>query len=154
MTKTIVVGLDGSSASRASFHRAIEEAVYREAEVLAVHIYSYPIMTGYEIAFAVDYEAAEQGAQEWVAKEITRLDAEYEVDFPVPVRTEVMCGHAGGKLIEAARGAEMIVLGSRGYGGFRGLLLGSVTTYVVHHLPCALLVVPAPDETDDTDKTE
>ncbi len=148
MTKTIVVGLDGSDASREAFHRAVQEAVYRDGEVLAVHIYSYPIMTGYEIAFAVDYEAAEQGAKEWVAKELTRLDESYEVDFPVPVRTDVLCGHAGGKLIEAARGADMIVLGSRGYGGFRGLLLGSVTTYVVHHLPCPLLVVPVAEQAD------
>ncbi len=145
MSQTVVVALDGSEASREAFHRAVEEAGYRNAEVLAVHVYEYPSLTGYESAMTVNLETLKHAAEAWMTAELAHLDSSYEADVPVDVRTDVRCGHPGGQLIEAAQDADLLVLGSRGYGGFRGLLLGSVTTYCVHHLPCAVLVVPARD---------
>jgi nucleotide-binding universal stress UspA family protein len=57
------------------------------------------------------------------------------------VSTEVLEGHAGERLIALSREADLLVVGSRGHGGFMGLLLGSVTTYVVNHALCPVVVV-------------
>jgi nucleotide-binding universal stress UspA family protein len=59
----------------------------------------------------------------------------------VEVTTEVIEGHAGERLIALSKEAELLVVGSRGHGGFMGLLLGSVTTYVVNHAVCPVVVV-------------
>ncbi|NNE72777.1 MAG: universal stress protein [Acidimicrobiales bacterium] len=145
---TIVVGVDGSEASRAAFHRAIEEAVWRNANVRAVHVYEVPALTGFEM-LAIDANSYREQADKWLTEELQYLSRSYEADFPVEVTGEISTGHLGVNLIRAAQNATMLVLGTRGLGGFRGLLLGSVTTYCVHHLPCPLLVVPDPTNTPE-----
>ena len=59
----------------------------------------------------------------------------------VEVVTEVLEGHAGEQLIRLSQDADLLVVGSRGHGGFVGLLMGSVTTYVVNHALCPVVVV-------------
>jgi nucleotide-binding universal stress UspA family protein len=61
----------------------------------------------------------------------------------VPVVPRVVQGHPAQVLLEAARGARLLVVGSRGYGTLAGVLLGSVSQHCVQHAPCAVLVVPA-----------
>jgi nucleotide-binding universal stress UspA family protein len=63
-------------------------------------------------------------------------------DQPLPgLRREVREGGAARVLIEASRGATMLVVGSRGHGGFTGLLLGSVSSNVAEHAPCPVLII-------------
>jgi nucleotide-binding universal stress UspA family protein len=59
----------------------------------------------------------------------------------VPVSTHVGAGGPASVLVETGRGAELLVIGSRGLGGFRGLLLGSVTQQVIAHAPCPVVVI-------------
>lgn len=141
----VVVGLDGSESSRIAFHQAIAEAEWREAKVVAVHAVSYPTTVGYEFGQA-DLDALHSNGVALMKEELDKLAADYGGQFPVAVESEIVMGHTGVELMRMAEGhdgerAELVVVGSRGLGGFRGLLLGSVTTYLTHHLPCRLLIV-------------
>ncbi|MEE9416972.1 MAG: universal stress protein [Acidimicrobiales bacterium] len=152
----IVVGLDGSQCSRKAFHEAVREATWRDAGLVVVHVVSYPVMSGYEFSARIDLDALLSRGDKLLEDELAILESEYDGSFPVAVERRVVMGHTGVEMMRAANGegrddgetAELVVLGSRGYGGFRGLMLGSVTTYAAHHLSCALLVVPA-DSTED-----
>lgn len=144
----IVVGLDSSDTSRQAFHHAIKEAQWRDGSLLAVHAVSVPVSTGYDYPGLHDDVIAL--GQEVLVKEIETLEVTYPDGFPVDVETRLVTGHPGAQLIATAtdidgEAAELVVLGSRGFGGFKGLLLGSVSTYAVHHLSCPLLIVPSID---------
>ncbi len=139
---TVVVGLDGSEASRMAFHVAVNEAKTRHCRVRAVHAWPYPVSTIYQ-AVHVDVESLADSAKLWMAGEIDSLSKVYRDGFPVDVGTTELPGHAGSILVEQAADAELLVLGARGLGGVRGLMAGSVSTYCLHHIPCSLLVVPA-----------
>ncbi len=148
MTMTfVVVGLDGSSTSRAAFAEAVQEAEWRGAIVLALHVVGIPVTIGAEYGAMIDIDLLREGGRELLANELAELEKGYEGGFPVPVDSKMVMGHAGVELIKAAEEgengvAELVVLGSRGLGGFKGLLLGSVTTYAVHHLSTRLLILP------------
>ena len=144
----VVVGLDSSETSHRAFREAIKQAEGRGGSVLAVHVVSMPVSTGYDYAGLMS-DLSRVG-EEVLEKEIKALESEYSGGFPVEVKTKMTTGHAGAQIIATANDAgdgpaEMVVLGSRGHGGFKGLLLGSVSTYAAHHLTCPLLVVPATD---------
>ena len=94
----------------------------------------------------VDVEALRVAGQSVLHDEVTRLAQDYPDGVPVEMKSLVRLGHAGSELInigdEEGVDVELTVVGSRGYGGFRGLIVGSVTTYLVHHLETPLLIVP------------
>jgi nucleotide-binding universal stress UspA family protein len=151
----IVVGLDGSNTSRKAFREAIREATWRECSLQALHVTNYPIMNAYAYSY-LDLEALRRAGRTFLDEELALLADEYDGAFPVPVEHEAVLGHPGVEITRAAEGtdeahAELVVLGSRGLGGIRGVLLGSVTTYAIHHLPCEILVVPAQDEDPEDD---
>jgi len=67
-----------------------------------------------------------------------------EVAAPVAVLPRVIAGHPAEVLLQAADGAQLLVVGSRGHGTFAGILLGSVSQHCVQHPPCPVAVIPAP----------
>ena len=95
----------------------------------------------------IDLEEIRRSGQEALDAHVADVAATYDGGFPVDVVTRVVIGHTGTQILEAAEDtdAELVVLGSRGLGGFRGLMVGSVTTYAIHHLRTRLLVIPAHD---------
>ncbi len=144
----VVVGVDGSGNARRALRTAIAEAEWRSAGVLAVHVVHYPLMIGVGDAAVVDLGALEEAGRAALERELRIVEDEYPDGFPVQVRSVVRLGHVGSQLLcvnhyEEDANVVLTVTGTRGMGGFRGLLVGSTTTYLVHHLKTPLLVVPA-----------
>jgi nucleotide-binding universal stress UspA family protein len=138
----IVAGIDGSDASKDALRWAVDEAKLRGADVIAVHAWQVPPPVpslgpapGVEVVEIIPQleEAAETLVQSVVA-EVVGDGSDVKVEA---VATE---GPAGNVLIEAAKGAEMLVVGSRGHGGFVALLLGSVSQQVAAHAQCPVLI--------------
>ncbi len=139
-SQTIVVGIDGSEASKAALRWAAQEARLRHARVQAVHAWwIYPMLRPGSLP------APDQGvgddATELVRTFITEtLGEKPDVEItPVSVQGE----QASAALVDAAEGADLLVVGSRGAGGFSGLLLGSVSQQCAHHARCPVVIVRA-----------
>jgi nucleotide-binding universal stress UspA family protein len=132
----IVVGVDGSEGSQGALEWAAQEAQYRNAELHIVSAWLYPISMGYTVP--VDAEPFEKSAQE-----IGEQAAAYvHKTWPeVQVRVEVREAQPALTLVEASTGADMLEVGTRGLGGFRGLLLGSVSQHCAHHARCPIVIV-------------
>jgi nucleotide-binding universal stress UspA family protein len=134
----IVVGIDGSEPSQRALRWAVEEARLRRVTLEIVHAWhlpsagGYPYLTGY-----MDIELFEKDAQQVVDQAL----AEVGVAGVPEVQRLVVEDTAGRALLDAAKGAEMVVLGSRGRGGFAGLLLGSVGLQVATHATCPVVVI-------------
>jgi nucleotide-binding universal stress UspA family protein len=95
--------------------------------------------TGYEVAVP-DPSDLEAASRTMIDAAVDQVRADGALDG-LESSIEVVEGHAGERLISLSRQAELLVVGSRGHGGFMGLLLGSVTTYVVNHAECPVVVV-------------
>ena len=143
--KQIVVGVDGSATSRAALRWAIAEGRRHGASVTAVNAWHDPY-TGSALPFApglVDPTSYRAVAERLVD---SIIDGEDLTGLPESVRRVVVHDSAAHALVEAAENADLLVVGSRGRGGFAGLLLGSVSQQVIHHAPCPVLVLPPVDE--------
>jgi nucleotide-binding universal stress UspA family protein len=144
----IVVGVDGSASAQRALVAAVGQAKLAEAELKVVYVVVLPAMSGYEFG-PIDLQDMNQAGEKIVKKAIDELTASFDGNLPVPVSSEVLTGHVGIEMLRSAEaddGAAMVVAGSRGYGGFRSLMLGSVTTYLAHHLTCPLLIIPSEPE--------
>lgn len=124
----VVVGTDGSAASDAALGFGFEEAALRGAPLLAVcALADAPGSLGGVLKLQEDVEQA-----------ITRHEKEHP---EVTVLRQVAQGGARAALLAAAHDAQLLVAGSRGRGGIKGMLLGSVSQAVLHHAPCPVTVV-------------
>lgn len=137
----IVVGIDGSHHARQALEWAVKHAAAEHAPltVLTVHPVAGGAWLGTPIIDTQDSEQAEtarQSAQDAVDTVIKELDVR-----PSDVTVRAVSGMPAQALIEASRDADVIVVGSRGTGGFAGLLTGSVSSQVVNHAACPVVVV-------------
>jgi nucleotide-binding universal stress UspA family protein len=136
----VVVGIDGSPASRAALRFAAEEAKLRAAELRIVSAWEVPLTVYPAVAYlpTLNPETVEQHAREGVKQEIVEvLGPEVLVSANVLVRG----GPPPDVLLSESENAVMLVLGSRGYGGFRGLLLGSVSQHCASNARCPVVIV-------------
>jgi nucleotide-binding universal stress UspA family protein len=134
--RRIVVGVDGSDSGAMALEWAIEEARRWPAVVDVVTAWTFPMVEGYAIAHSVD--EAEEGAREVMEAAMSEV-AERAPD--VVVRGETADGEAGPVLVDAARGADLLVVGSRRVRGLTRVFLGSVSAYCGRHAPCAVMIV-------------
>lgn len=140
----ILVGVDGSPSATAALDFAVEEASLRRAELEVITVVpsgSYAPMFGYPPAQEAGphMDEARRAAQ-------AALDAALaKTSGPAPAKTSVIArsGIPAEEILTQAKGADLLVVGSRGLGGFTRLILGSVSTAVVHHADCPVLIVPA-----------
>jgi nucleotide-binding universal stress UspA family protein len=134
----IVVGVDGSDQSKAAMDWAVEESWLRKAEIQALTAWSFPYVSD-ALGTAWDYEIFQKDAQAILEAELERVK-----DRGVPVTGKIVEGNPASALIDASRGAGLVVVGSRGHGGFTGMLLGSVSHQTIHHAHCPVLVIREP----------
>jgi len=138
----IVVGIDGSGNSQHALDWAVKEAAVRHAPltVLAVHQVAANQWTGNPLVYpedAPEQEKARQAAEEAVNKAVSEAgDAK-----PASVTVRAVSGLAARELIDASRDADLVVVASRGAGGFASLLMGSVSSQVVNHAASPVVVV-------------
>lgn len=133
----IVVGVDGSQPSKAALRWAIRQATLTGGSVDAVTAWWYP--PGYGLAPTAsgepDFETEARKSLTEALGEVSGLEPD------VPVRPLVYEGHAAEVLLRAARGADLLVVGSRGHGGFTSALVGSVSLNCVLHAHCPVVVL-------------
>lgn len=133
----IVVGVDGSVSSKAALAWAVRQAKLTDAVVQAVTAWQYPGTYGYPAPAADD-----TNYEELAARVVTDAIAEVASPAgPVEIRPEVVQGNPAAALLAASAGAELMVVGSRGHGGFVEALLGSVSQHCVHHAPCPVVII-------------
>ncbi len=144
-TKTVVVGVDGSEGSRCALRWAATEAAARGDALELVHVWDRP--QAYAPLGLGAYPIDPEPILEAATRLLDGLVAEARSLVPgLEVEGELVEGAPAQALLEAARAADLLVVGSRGLGGFRSLLLGSVSQQVVQHAPCPIVIVPE-DET-------
>lgn len=137
----VLLGVDGSPANDPAVGFAFEEAALRGVPLTAMHTWTDPVSTGPGDMLPLVYDTAEVEADE------TRVLAEalagwHDKHPDVVAHREVIHNGARKALIDATRQAQLVVVGTRGRGGFTGLLLGSVSQAVLHHAACPVAVVP------------
>ena len=141
-TAPVVVGVDGSDLSARAVEAAFAEAALWGTGVRAVLTWHAPTMWSPEMAaYAVLGDEERRRIAQGCTEAVARSLAVWSDTYPdVPVEQVVREGHAGEALVQASRGARLLVVGSRGRGGFTGLLLGSVSSAAIHHAECPVMV--------------
>ncbi|MHB8219978.1 MAG: universal stress protein [Acidimicrobiales bacterium] len=140
----IVVGVDGSPGSAVALRWSVDEAVRHQATLMVVCAWQPTPLGGYMVPPTEGYQRA---ADEILSEAVADVHHQ-EPDVKVEVRGEF--GAAVQVLVDAAREAQLLVVGARGHGGFTGLLLGSTSQAAVRHALCPVAVVrPAPARSGD-----
>lgn len=140
----IVVGIDGSHNASHALEWAMEEAAVRSADLTVLTVHSVPASywSGAPATLPGDEDKVAEirkAAEEAVAKAAAALGNKQ----PKSVTVAAVSGFPASTLIELSENADLIVVGSRGGGGFGSLFLGSVSSQVVHHAKCPVAIVPA-----------
>ncbi|WP_433392863.1 universal stress protein [Micromonospora sp. KLBMP9576] len=144
MNRPVVVGVDGSTASLVAAEHAARAAVLRSRPLHLVHGYLHPLGYGVPIN---PYDVGLPAPSEEAQKMLERTAADLVGRCPgLAVEVRQVAGGPGATMVEESRRAELVVVGSRGLGGFAGLLLGSVGTQVAAHAHCPVLVVRPVEE--------
>ncbi len=136
----VLVGVDGLATSEAAVEFAFAEASLHRADLVAIHTWADSpadtVLLGHPDA--PDFEPAQQRAYETLAERLAGWQEKYP---DVHVTREVVRDHPSRALLRYGAAARLVVVGTRGRGGFRGLLLGSTSQHLLHHAPCPVAVV-------------
>lgn len=141
-TKRIVVGVDGSIPSLLALRWAARQAELTGATIDAVYTWAYPVTAGWATYPTVDWNPADDSEKLLTAA----VDEVFGSQRPQGLRLLVREGGAAQVLLSESQNAELLVVGSRGHGGFAGMLLGSVSAHCAEHARCPVLVVHQPAE--------
>lgn len=145
----IVVGIDDSVGARHALHWAAAEAKLRNVRLDVIHVWAIPAQwaQGYGIEWTIDLEVLGNDAQSVAEELVNGMLAPNE--RPEKMTVTAIEGNASSVLLEASKAADLLVVGTRGRGGFARLLLGSVSSAIVHHAVSPVVIIPVPDEDDE-----
>ncbi|HTX85356.1 MAG TPA: universal stress protein [Streptosporangiaceae bacterium] len=134
--RRIVVGVDGSAPSKSALAWAVRQSRLTGAVVEAVIAWEFPSVTGYPMLVSdVDWEDLAEQIVTDAIREVGSSAGHAEI------HSKVVEGNAAQVLVDESAGAELLVVGSRGHGGFVEALLGSVGQHCVHHAKCPVVVI-------------
>ena len=140
-TDRVAVAVDGSPTSAAALQWALDEARVRQCPIDVLHSWVAPYLYGYPYAPPLDPAPYEQAASRLVDEMIEAADTSGLAHEPEIV---LVSGHStAGAILGASEEASLLVIGSRGLGGFRGMVQGSVSRQVTHHSARPVIVIPS-----------
>jgi nucleotide-binding universal stress UspA family protein len=146
----VVVGYDGSEHSEAAMRYAVTQARAREVQLHVVYAWQAPVVSTYAVAYSNLLEDAYEQETETAQERVARWR---DANPDVAITDQTVIGHPVNVLIEAGGTADLVVVGSRGLGGFASAVLGSVSHAVLHHLTCPVAVVrPRDDSRNEMDE--
>jgi nucleotide-binding universal stress UspA family protein len=140
----IIVGIDGSAHSRQALEWAVKEASVRHVPLTVLTVNQ--AVAGYfssPVPYPGDPQRAEQAREAAQAETDSVLKEVGDDSWLPPVTVQAVTGLPVEELLRAAGDADMMVVGSRGAGGFKRLLMGSVSSQVTQHAHCPVVVIPA-----------
>jgi nucleotide-binding universal stress UspA family protein len=138
--KTIVVGVDGSPGSRKALTWAAAEAADHGAELVVLNVWEHTLLPPAGSVSVSEHYVPEPSQR--TTDELVRVIREELGDEPpVNVQARVKQGRPAKVLIDESETADLLVVGPRGHGGFKGLVLGSVSQHVAAYAKCAVTVV-------------
>jgi len=140
----IVVGVDGSDHSRRALIWAMRQAALQQVSLTVLAVRPDPVRPVTGVYWGVHVYAEDTHNPEVVRKAIQEIVERVanEIGETAPqVAVKVVTGDPAEELIKVSRGADMVVVGSRGSGGFASLLMGSVSSKVMHHAACPVVVI-------------
>jgi nucleotide-binding universal stress UspA family protein len=142
---SVVVGVDGSAGSSEALQWAIAEARLRNAPLRAVHAWTYvnpliPSLVGYPYS-AESVDSTVDDRQQAAEQILERATSELAEVHDIEIERVIGEGSAAQVLVDSVGEDDLLVVGSRGHGGFAGLLLGSVSQQCAQHAPCPVVIV-------------
>ena len=143
-SRRILVAVDGSDSSIEALRRAALIATAIDAPIEAVTTWEYPALL--ESYYPLEGWSPEEDARQILS---TAVEKAFHGSPPMRLSTKTLHGPAARTLIDESQDAFMLVLGSRGHGGFAGLLLGSVSTTCAQHAHCPVLIMHGPASAAD-----
>ena len=138
--KTIVVGVDGSPQSRTALKWAAAEALDHEADLVVLNVWEHTMLPP-SGSVSVSERYVPDPSQRTAEDLVEVIKEELGEDPPVVVEPRVKQGNPAKVLIDQSADADLLVVGTRGHGGFRGLVLGSVSQHVAAYASCSVAVV-------------
>jgi nucleotide-binding universal stress UspA family protein len=135
----IVVGVDGSESSQRALAFALDEGRLRDWEVEVVHAWSLPAIPASPYVAIPYYSESQLDAS---GTEIIDRALAAANTAGISITRRVVKGASAPALLEAAESADLLVVGTRGHGGFAGLLMGSTSQHCAQHPPCPVVIVP------------
>ncbi|OJF13397.1 hypothetical protein BG844_15595 [Couchioplanes caeruleus subsp. caeruleus] len=138
--KTIVVGVDGSPGSRKALSWAAAEAAEHGADLVVLNVWEHTLLPPAG-SVSVSEHYVPDPSQRTAEDLVQVIKEELGERPPVLVKPQVKQGRAAKVLIEESEGADLLVVGKRGHGGFAGLVLGSVSQHVAAYANCPVTVV-------------
>jgi nucleotide-binding universal stress UspA family protein len=138
--KTVLVGVDGSTGSRAALTWAANEAADHGADLVVVHVWEPQLIAAIGSG-SVPHGPAADSPEEASGLLVGIVTEELGENPPVRVQPRVKRGHPAEVLIDESKDADLLVVGTRGRGGFAGLVLGSVSQHVAAYARCPVTVV-------------